>query len=435
MVSARLSQLRLLRRVVFIFALILWQGIRWFIGWLVLMAYFAGVERRRIWFGRCVLDLFRNLGMTFIKVGQIMSSRPDLVPDHICQALVHLQDNVGPFSFEHVERTIREDFGRPLEDIFSEFSRTPVASASVAQVHKARLHDGNLVAVKVRRPDAQEICRFDLAAMALAAKILAKIPVFALASPELAVEQFGKAIAAQLDFRVEAANNLRFRKNFQDVPDVEFPTVFTQLSSERVLCMSHIEGTKILHARRGNYDTKKLARLGLSTLMKMIFEDGFVHADLHPGNIFVLPENRLALLDLGLVGELDLQHKEAFTMFFRAWAEHDADKIADVLYTLALNPSRDTDVFSSFKSAIQDFMARYWGQKMSDLSTGKLLLELLGLLRKHNVRMAPSFTIVNIAIAVTEGIGKQLDPELDLMTEAIPYFLSHPPHPVCSSMP
>jgi ubiquinone biosynthesis protein len=320
-----------------------------------------------------------------------------------------------------------------LEDLFLDFSRVPIASASVAQVHKAKLHDGRLVAVKVRRPDAIEICRFDLMVMNLAARLLGKIPKFSLASPELAVEQFGKAIAAQLDFRIEAENNVRFRKNFQDVPEVEFPEVFSHLSSERVLCMSHIEGTKILHARRGHFDTKKLARLGLSTLMKMIFEDGFVHADLHPGNIFVLPGNRLALLDLGLVGELDLKQKDSFAAFFRAWATQDADQIAQLLYSLAINPSRDGEVYTSFKLAIQAFMARYWGQKMSELRTGKLLLELLGLLRKHNVRMAPSFTIVNIAIAVTEGIGKQLDPELDLMTEAIPYFLAHPPQPACSS--
>lgn len=433
MAGSRLSQLRLLRRVLVILALFVWQGVRWFIGWAVLLAFFAGADRRKVWFGQCVLDLFRNLGMTFVKVGQIMSSRPDLVPDHISQALVHLQDNVGAFSFEHVERTIQEDLGHPINELFQEFSRAPVASASVAQVHKAKLHDGRWVAVKVRRPNAMEICTFDLAVMTLVAKLLGRLPRFALASPELAVEQFGKAIAAQLDFRIEAENNLRFRRNFKDVPEVEFPEVFRPLSSERVLCMSHIEGTKILHARRGRYDTKKLARLGLSTLMKMIFEDGFVHADLHPGNIFVLPENRLAILDLGLVGELDGKHRESFASFFSAWAAQDSEKIATLLYSLAINPNADGGGFASFKSAITKFMTKYWGQKLSDIRTGKLLLELLALLRTHNVRMAPSFTIVNIAIAVTEGIGKQLDPDLDLMTEAIPYFLAHPPQSACST--
>src|ERR1017187_8673202 len=235
--GASLSTLRLLQRSLAIVALFLGQGVRWLVGWLILLLAFSGPARRREWFGECLLDLFRHLGATFIKVGQIMSTRPDLLPEHITQALAHLQDDVGPFPFEAVARTIAEDLGRPIGQVFAEFSPRPIASASVSQVHKARLWDGRVVAVKVRRPDVLEICTFDLAVMRKVAHLLGKIPSLSSMSPESTVEQFGRAVYAQLDFRVEARNNLRFRENFRNEPDVVFPEVFEEYSSERILCM------------------------------------------------------------------------------------------------------------------------------------------------------------------------------------------------------
>jgi len=424
--GASLSTLRILQRSLAIGALFLGQGVRWLVGWLVLLVAFAGPARRRAWFGQCLLDLFRHLGATFIKVGQIMSTRPDLVPEHITHALAHLQDDVGPFPFESVARTIAEDLGRPIDQVFAEFSPRPIASASVSQVHKARLHDGRIVAVKVRRPDVLEICGFDLAVMGKVAHLLGKIPALAAMAPESTVDQFGRAIYAQLDFRVEARNNRRFRENFRDEPDVVFPEIFDEYCSERILCMTHIEGTKILDARKGPSDPKIIARLGLRALMKMIFVDGFVHADLHPGNIFVLENNRIAIVDLGLVGELDPPHRATFSRFFAAWANHDGDTMAHLLYSVAINPVEGSAAFERFRVAVVDFMARTWGQRMAEVHPGKLLLDMLGLLRRHRIRMAPAFTVVNIAIAVTEGIGRQLDPDLDLMAEAIPFFMTHP---------
>jgi ubiquinone biosynthesis protein len=423
---ASLSTFRLLQRALTIAALVLGQGLRWLVGWLVLLVAGVGLARRREWFGQCLLDLFRHLGATYIKVGQIMSTRPDLVPEHITHALAHLQDDVGPFPYEAVARTIAEDLGRPVEQIFAEFSVRPIASASVAQVHKARLHDGRLVAVKVRRPDVVELCAFDLAVMRHAARLLSKLPSLAAVSPESSIEQFGRAIYAQLDFRIEARNNRRFRENFRDDPDVVFPEVFEEFSSERILCMTHIEGIKILDSPKAGIDGKRIARLGLRALLKMIFEDGFVHADLHPGNIFVLPDQRIAMVDLGLVGELDPPHRATFARFFAAWAKSDADTVAHLLYSLALHPSDDGPAFASFRQALTEFMAHTSIHRMAEVHPGKMLLDMLGLLRRHRVRMAPAFTIVNIAIAVTEGIGRQLDPDLDLLTEALPFFMAHP---------
>jgi len=404
------------------------HGVRWWVGWLALLLGFAGRARRKAWFGEVVLDTFRELGATFVKVGQIMSTRPDLLPEHITHALEHLQDDVGPFPFEAAARTIEEDFGRPVTELFAELSPVPIASASVAQVHKARLPDGRLVAIKVRRPKVIELCKFDLAVMRAVARFLEIFPALRNFSPAEAVDEFGGAIAAQLDFTIEARNNRRFRNNFAGHADFVFPTLVEELCSARVLTMSFIEGTKILSIRGTRLDAKRIARLGLQMLLKMVFEDGFVHADLHPGNIFITPEERIALLDLGLVGILDDPHRKAFARFFAAWAKRDGDEMAHLMYAMSSNAGtpRDAEAFERYRAAIIDFVGRYWGQRLGDVQLGKVLFDLCGILRRHRIRANASFTTVNIAIAVTEGIGKQLDPTLDLMAEALPYFLSHP---------
>jgi len=437
MAAKSLPRSRLILRALAISMCVAKHWMRWWIGWMVLLVTFAGKARRKAFFGEVTLDLFRDLGATFIKVGQIMSTRPDLIPEHISRALEHLQDDVGPFPFEAVVRTLETDFARPLSELYAEFAPVPLASASVSQVHKARLPSGRIVAVKVRRPNVIELCTFDLAVMRIGARILNAIPSIATLSPVATVEEFGRAVFSQLDFRIEARNNRRFRENFRGHPDVVFPEIVEELSTERVLTMSFVEGTKIL-ATRTRSDPKRVARLGLQALLKMIFEDGFVHADLHPGNILITPQGQIAMLDLGLVGELDDPHRRGFARFFAAWAQRDGDTMARIMYDMSANARAEEDArhgrtsrpddaaFERYRAAVIEFVGRYWGQRLGEVQVGKVLFDMLAILRRHRVRVNPTFTIVNIAIAVTEGIGKQLDPTLDLMAEALPYFLSHP---------
>jgi ubiquinone biosynthesis protein len=434
MAANSLSRARLLRRATRIAWLVGKHWVRFWIGFVLLFVRFSGKARRRDWFGQVVLDLFRDLGATFIKLGQIMSTRPDLIPEFVSKKLQQLQDDVGPFPLAAVTRSIEQDLGAPVAKLFPEFAPVPLASASVSQVHKARLPDGRLVAVKVRRPDVVELCTFDLAVMRLGARMLNRIPSISTLAPIATVDEFGRAIFSQLDFRVEARNNRRFRENFRQEAMVVFPEVIEGLSSERILTMTFIEGTKILSTKQTRSDPKRVARLGLRVLLKMIFEDGFVHADLHPGNILITPEDKLALLDLGLVGELDGPNRRGFTKFFAAWAQRDGDTMARLMYEMSANAQEraaghgpaDPEAFERYRAAIIEFVGRYWGQRLGEVQVGKVLFDMLGILRRHRVRVNPTFTIVNIAIAVTEGIGKQLDPELDLMAEAIPYFLAHP---------
>jgi ubiquinone biosynthesis protein len=428
MSAKSLPRWRLVARAIVIGVLFAKHGARFCFGWLGLWLRRSGRPARQAWLGRVVVDLFRQLGATFIKVGQIMSTRPDLIPEYVSTALAELQDHVGPFPFEEVVRTVEADLGRPLSSVYAEFAPVPIASASVSQVHKARLPDGRVVAVKVRRPDVVEICTFDLVVMRLWARIVALIPSISTLSPVEMLDEFGRAVFAQLDFRIEAQNNRRFRDNFKGHPDVVFPDVVHALSSERILTMSYVAGTKILSTAATRSDPKRVARLGLAMLLKMIFEDGFVHADLHPGNILITSDDKLALLDVGLVGELDEPHRKGFSRLFAAWAQRDGDGMARVIHELSAQTGEpaDPERFERLRAAIIEFVGRYWGQRLGDVQLGRVLLDLLAIMRRHRVRVNASFTIVNIAIAVTEGIGKQLDPELNLMHEALPYFLAHP---------
>src|SRR3954470_19843675 len=272
--SMIMDGLRFVSRALVIAAYLAGTFARYVAGWLLLLLTFAPKARRQEWFGRCVVGLFRALGATFIKVGQIMSTRPDLFPPHVIHALETLQDNVGPFAYAHVQQTVVEKFGKLPEERVAEISPVPIASASVAQVHKARLHDGRVVAVKVRRPNLDELVRFDLGFMRAVARTMEIIPSVRLLAPVESVEEFGRGIRMQLDFTVEAANNRRFRENFRDERDVMFPALVDELCSTCVLTMEYVDGTKVLGFRQTTSDPKRLAAIGFRVLLKMIFEDG-----------------------------------------------------------------------------------------------------------------------------------------------------------------
>lgn len=393
----------------------------WLAGWLALLVTLRSVDRRQAWFAVRLLGLFRDLGATFVKVGQIMSTRPDLLPPHVIRALEKLQDSVGAFAFVHVERTFVEDFGKPPSQLFKSFQREPIASASVAQVHVASLHDGRRVAVKVRRPRLEQIVRFDLRVMRMAAQVMELIPSIKLLAPVESVDEFGKAIHMQIDLGNEIAANKRFRQNFAGDPDVRFPALVEDLCSRRVVTMEFIDGVKVLDYDPDVSDPKRLARIGFRTLLKMVFEDGFVHADLHPGNIFVTREDKVVILDLGLTAELDDFHRREFARYFAAWASGDGRVMAKIMVELAPGKRTVRD-YDAFEAEVSAFVARYYGKSLGEVSTAQVAFDMMGILRRHRVRVNATFTMMNIAIAVTEGIGKQLAPDLDLMMEALPFF-------------
>jgi len=418
--SGEMGGVRFAFRAMAIFALVLFALARFVIGWVVLLLLLQPRGRRQDWFASCVVGLFRALGATFVKVGQIMSTRPDLFPPHVIKALETLQDNVGPFEYGLVQQTFLEEFGKPPEELFAEISPVPIASASVAQVHKARLKDGRIVAVKVRRPKLDELVAFDLKVMRGFAHVMAVIPSIGLMAPVESVEEFGRGIKMQLDFTIEARNNRKFVENFKDDRDVIFPGLIDGLCSARVLTMEFVDGTKILNFRQTPSDPKRLAEIGFRVMLKMVFEDGFVHADLHPGNIFITRDDRVAILDLGLVGELDGTHRAGFARYFAAWAQGDGKTMAKLM--AELSPGRKIRDYAGFEAAVVGFVGRYYGKRLGEVQVSLVFMDMMNILRKYRVRANPTFTLVNIAIAVTEGIGKQLDPDVDLMAAALPFF-------------
>jgi ubiquinone biosynthesis protein len=374
--------------------------------------------------GAAIAFLFQRLGATFIKVGQIMSTRPDIFPVEFLAPLSLLQDRVPPFPFAEVRAALEEEYGRPLDDVFDELSPEPVASASVAQVHRGVLRERAgrpaVVAVKVRRPGIVRRAYLDEAILRTGAQVVALVPTVSLISPVESVDHFCQAVNLQLDFRIEAENNHTFRRNFADDPHVLFPELVDELCSDRVLVMEFIDGVKDSELCAVGNDPRYLARKGIEIICRMIYHHGFVHADLHPGNVFYLPGNRIALLDLGLVARLDDDARRTIAEINFYMAAGMGKELAALMGAETVWSS--PDAFAAFEADVIGYVARVHGRPLEELQITALIGEIFNLLRRHRVRAKADFTVVNIALMVVEGIGRKFDPTLNPSVEARPWL-------------
>ncbi|MCB0220952.1 MAG: AarF/ABC1/UbiB kinase family protein [Chrysiogenetes bacterium] len=370
-----------------------------------------------------ILHAMQELGPTFVKLGQILSTRPDLVPASLIDELTSLQDQVPVFAWEQVKEQVERELGRPISEVFEEFSETPLASASIAQVHVAKLKDGEEVVVKVQRPGIQPQIEADVEIMAFLAKQLeANFPETKLVSPLGIVREFEKSIMKEIDFRTEVEHLERFRRQFQGVEHVHFPDPIKEYCTRRIMVMEFIRGVKVTElGDDSKYDKKEIVRTGFKIVFKMIYEDGFIHADLHPGNMLIRGSNEVCIIDCGLVGMLTPKQREYITDLLIQLVKSDFHGLCRVLWKMGIH-NKPEEYFDVFEADVSPILQKWFvGTEISEIEFGGLFKDFVDGAMRHGIIMPPDYTMTFKALVTMEGIGKQLDPEMDLLTEAQPY--------------
>ena len=368
------------------------------------------------------------LGPIFVKFGQVLSTRRDLLPLDIADELAKLQDQVPPFAADLAAAEIERGIGRGITEVFTEFCSEPVASASVAQVHLARLKDGREVAVKVLRPGVEAAIAKDVALLQTAAGLVERLWADGRRlKPREVVAEFARHLADELDLMREAANASQLRRNFEASPLLAVPQVHWDWCSQRVMVMERMHGTPVSQTavlRRKGIDIPALARAGVEVFFTQVFRDGFFHADMHPGNILVATEGeargRYIALDFGIMGTLTETDKSYLAQNFLAFFNRDYRRVAQAHLDAGWVPA-ETRV-DAFEAAIRAVCEPVFSRPLKEIYFGKLLLRLFQTSRRFNVQIQPQLVMLQKTLLNIEGLGRELDPDLDLWRTAKPYL-------------
>ena len=367
-----------------------------------------------------------ELGPTFIKLGQILSTRSDLIPLEYLQELSKLQDHISPFPYEEAREIIKSETGKYPEELFQHFETNPVAAASIGQVHRACLKDNDEVVVKVQRPGIQKMIEVDLEIMFHLAGLMERhLEEVKVLRPTRIVEEFARSLEKEINYTTEASHIENFARRFEDDDTVYVPRVFRELTTERILTMEYVEGIKASDVdllRQDGYDLQRIARHGADLTMKQIFVHGFFHADPHPGNIFILPDNVVCYIDFGMMGRLSLQEREDFADLVTELIRRDEKKIAHVL--LRLTDYDEEPDKSQLERELAEFADEHLHSPLKEMRIGRLLLRLLEILTRHNLRLKPVFFLIIKALSTIEILGRALDARFMLMTHAEPFVRS-----------
>jgi len=386
-----------------------------------------------------------ELGPTFVKLGQVLATRIDLFEPEWITEFGKLQDSTPAAPWADIRQQLCEDLGAPPEEVFAAFDPEPLAAASVAQVHRARLEDGSEVVVKVRRPGIRPIIEADLRWLARLAKLAeGESPELRAFRPQEVVRQFTQSLRRELDFAGECRNAEHIAENFADYADpdspglppsgevvqteapeerpalIVIPRVYWQWTGERVCVqefINGISGRKLAAIDQAGLDRKVLARRGARAVLKMIVADGFFHADPHPGNVFYLPGNRIAFIDFGMVGRLTEERRDQLMRLLLGLVKQEPRRVADVMLDWTGDSTMDED---SLLLEIQTFVQQYHGVALKQLRLGDMLSDLVAILRQHELALPPDLSLLIKAFISLEGMGRELDPDFDMAGEAMP---------------
>lgn len=377
-------------------------------------------ESRRASAARRFRMLLNDLGPTFIKLGQILSTRADLLPAEYIEELSTLQDQVPPFPLEQLRAQVESSLGKTVGELFASIDPQPLAAASIAQVHRAVTLVGDQVVVKVLRPGIAEQIRADIAVLRSLARLFeAVVEESGIYSPTGIVDEFDAAIREELDFLHEASNIKAFYSNHQSRTYVRIPRVFEELSSHNVLTLEFLEGVKISQIDVSKHDRDRIARNIIEGAFRQLFVDGLFHGDPHPGNILILSGDVIGLLDFGMVGRVSRQMQQTLIMLVLAIALKDADSVARILYRVGVPDSRAN--LNGFRIDIQGILQRHLPHALGDVNTQALLRDLLDLAVKYRIRIPKEYAILSRAAISMEGMLRTLHPGLPIADIALPY--------------
>lgn len=372
-----------------------------------------------------IVAALQELGPTYVKLGQVLSTRPDVLPPDYIEALQRLQDGVAPVPWEAIEEVLVDELGADWLAAFSAFEETPLATASIAQVHTATLIDGSDVVLKIQRPGIAVQIEADLHILEfLAVRALEEYPESRAMDPMGLLREFERTMRAELDFRREAENMARFKLNFAEQPHVHVPSVVDAMVTSRVLCMERLVGVPMRHAREAGHDMELVGKRYLDVVFDMLLVHGFFHGDLHPGNVLVLPGEHLGLLDFGMVGTMtDRMRNDLVTMMF-ALRRGDHRTIARVLYDIAIRDERLD--FRRVEQATIEVVERHFpsNAQLKDIEMSGFAMELVTRSAGLGARIPTSYMMVLKALVTMEGLAKTLLEEVDPIAAAEPYFVN-----------
>ncbi len=364
-----------------------------------------------------------ELGPTCVKLGQLLSTRPDLIPLEYLQEFAKLQDHVAPFPYQEVCEIVASELGTPPQEAFLRFEETPLAAASIGQVHRAQLMEGDEIVVKVQRPGIRRTVEVDLEIMfhlaGLAERHLEEVE---LQRPTRILEEFADSLAREIDYRIEASHVESFARQFMNDEAVYVPRVYREKTTERVLTMEYIPGIKASQAdvlREKGYDLKEITRRGADLMMKQIFVNGLFHADPHPANIFILPHNVICYLDYGMVGRINRQEREDFAALILWLTRKDEKRAMEALLKLTeydKEPER-----GRLEKDLTEFVDQFLFVALKEVRFGRLLQRLLEILTRHELRLKPALFLTMKAMSTVEGAGQMHDPDFEILPHAEPF--------------